>query len=75
MNIDIKSVFFNLRRQPVISTVTIIGTSLAIFLIMIVVMMAEVNTAPISPESKPLFSVHLVLVCYSNPRKIGRAHV
>ena len=51
MNIDIKSVFFNLRRQPVISTVTIIGTSLAIFLIMIVVMMAEVNTAPISPES------------------------
>ena len=36
MKIDIKSIYLNLRRQPVISIVTIIGTSLAIFLIMIV---------------------------------------
>lgn len=51
MRIGIKSIYLNLRRQPVISTVSIIGTSLAIFLIMIVVMLAEIGTAPISPES------------------------
>lgn len=51
MKIDIKSIYLNLRRQPVISIVTIIGTSLAIFLIMIVVMLAEIGTAPITPEN------------------------
>ena len=51
MKIGIKSIYLNLRRQPVISIVTIIGTSLAIFLIMIVVMLAEIGTAPITPEN------------------------
>lgn len=59
MKLNIKSALFNLRRQPAISTVTIIGTSLAIFLIMIVVMMTEIGTAPIAPESnRPRFLHH-----------------
>ena len=40
-----------LRQQPIISAVSIIGTALAIFLIMIVVMMQQVKTAPFAPES------------------------
>lgn len=39
------------RQQPVVSTVSIIGTALAIFLIMIVVMIEEVKVAPYAPES------------------------
>lgn len=51
MKLNIKATYMNLRRQPVISLVSIIGTALAIFLIMIVVMLSEVKTAPIEPES------------------------
>ena len=40
-----------LRQQPIISAVSIIGTALAIFLIMLVVMMQQVKTAPFAPES------------------------
>ncbi len=40
-----------MRRQPVIGLVTLFGTALAIFLIMIVVLMQNVNTIPFSPES------------------------
>lgn len=35
-----------LRQQPMISAVTIAGTALAIFLIMLVVMMQQVKVAP-----------------------------
>lgn len=51
MKLNFKAVWLNLRRQPVISTVTIIGTALAIFLIMVMVMISEVRTASIAPES------------------------
>ncbi|MDR1004828.1 MAG: ABC transporter permease [Prevotellaceae bacterium] len=40
-----------LRQQPLISGVTIAGTALSIFLIMLVVMMQQVKTAPFAPES------------------------
>ena len=40
-----------LRQQPIISAVSVIGTALAIFLIMLVVMMQQVKTAPFAPES------------------------
>ena len=40
-----------LRQQPMISAVTIAGTALAIFLIMLVVMMQQVKVAPFAPES------------------------
>lgn len=51
MKINFRAVCLNLRRQPVISTVTVIGTALAIFLIMVMVMVSEVSTASIAPES------------------------
>lgn len=47
----LQSALFQLRHQKVLSIVTIAGTALAIFLIMVVVMMQEVKTAPFAPES------------------------
>ena len=46
-----KQALAQLRQQPIISAVSIIGTALAIFLIMLVVMMQQVKTAPFAPES------------------------
>ncbi len=40
-----------LRQQPMMSAVSIAGTALAIFLIMLVVMMQQVKVAPFAPES------------------------
>ena len=40
-----------LRQQPLISAVSIAGTALAIFLIMLVVMMQQVKVVPFAPES------------------------
>lgn len=46
-----KQTFKELKSQPLIAAVTIIGTSLALFLIMIVVMLNQVKVAPFAPES------------------------
>lgn len=40
-----------MRKQPVITAVSIIGTALAIFLVMVIVMMNKVKTSPFAPES------------------------
>lgn len=40
----------DLRSQPVIGTVTVIGTALSVFLIMVVVMMFQVKVQPFGPE-------------------------
>lgn len=47
----IQETIYEMRHQPVITTVSIIGTALAIFLIMTVVMMNQVMVAPFAPES------------------------
>ncbi|MCD8385670.1 MAG: ABC transporter permease [Bacteroidales bacterium] len=46
-----KNIVNNLRQQPLISWVSIVGTALAIFLIMVMVMMEQVKYAPFPPES------------------------
>lgn len=40
-----------MRQQPLMSLITILGTGLSIFLIMLVVMLQQVKVAPFSPES------------------------
>lgn len=47
----LKQCFNEMRQQPAVSAVTVIGTSLAIFLIMVMVMMQQVKVAPFAPES------------------------
>ncbi|MCI1647419.1 MAG: ABC transporter permease [Bacteroides sp.] len=46
-----KQAIAQLHQQPVISIITVLGTALAIFLIMLVVMIQQVKVAPFSPES------------------------
>lgn len=46
-----KQAWGSLKKQPLLSIVSIAGTALAIFLIMIIVMIEEVKVAPFAPES------------------------
>ena len=51
MKNKILQILYDLRHQPVISGVTLIGTALTIFLIMIVVMSQQIPVLPFAPES------------------------
>ena len=51
MNQYIKRIWASLRQDSVVTIINILGTALAIFLIMIVVLMQEVKVLPFSPES------------------------
>lgn len=51
MKNKILQLLYDLRHQPVISGVTLIGTALTIFLIMIVVMIQQIPVLPFAPES------------------------
>ncbi len=46
-----KQTYKQLKEQPIISIVSIAGTALSLFLIMLVVMIQQVKVAPFSPES------------------------
>lgn len=51
MKTIIKQTYQQLKEQPLISVVSIAGTALSLFLIMLVVMIQQVKVAPFSPES------------------------
>lgn len=55
-----------LRQQPMISAVSIAGTALAIFLIMLVVMMQQVKVAPFAPESNRDRFLHVHYMSITN---------
>lgn len=55
-----------LRQQPLISAVSIAGTALAIFLIMLVVMMQQVKVAPFAPESNRDRFLHVKWMSIAN---------
>ena len=55
-----------LRQQPLISTVNILGTALSIFLIMLVVMMQQVKVAPFAPESNRDRFLHVSYASITN---------
>ena len=44
-------IWYDMRHQPVIAWVTLIGTAMSIFLIMVVVMLQQVTILPFPPES------------------------
>lgn len=46
-----KQVIYDMKAQPVLGIVSIIGTALAIMLIMVVVMIQQTRVAPYAPES------------------------
>lgn len=47
----IQQAIYQLRAQPVLSAISVLGTALAICLIMVVVMMQQIKTEPYAPES------------------------
>lgn len=51
MKTKLVQILYDMRHQPVIGWVTIIGTAMAIFLIMVVTMIQEVAVTPFAPES------------------------
>nr|WP_302830726.1 ABC transporter permease [uncultured Bacteroides sp.] len=55
-----------LRQQPLISAVSIVGTALAIFLIMLVVMMQQVHVVSFAPESNRDRFLHVKWMSISN---------
>lgn len=55
-----------LRQQPMISAVSIAGTALAIFLIMLVVTMQQVKVAPFAPESNRDRFLHVHYMSITN---------
>lgn len=67
----IKHAWGAMRQQPVLSVISVIGTALAIFLIMVVVMMNQVPVAPFAPESNRDRFLHANYVSASFNDSIG----
>ncbi len=61
MKNKVLQILYDLRHQPVISGVTLIGTALTIFLIMVVVMIQQIPVLPFAPESN---RPRLLIGCY-----------
>lgn len=61
-----KQAIAQLRTQPLISTITIVGTAIAILLIMTVVMLQEVEVAPFAPESNRDRFLHVQYMSITN---------
>lgn len=55
-----------LKQQPIISVVSILGTALSIFLIMLVVMIQQVKVAPYAPESNRDRFLHVRYMSITN---------
>ena len=51
MKTKLLQILYDMRTQPVIAWVTVAGTALSIFLIMVVLMMKSVTLTPFAPES------------------------
>lgn len=61
-----KQAIAQLRQHPLISAISIVGTALSIFLIMLVVMMQQVKVAPFSPESNRDRFLHVSYISVGN---------
>ena len=64
----IQQAWAQMKQQPLISAVTVAGTALSIFLIMLVVMMQQVKVEPFAPESNRDRFLHFRYGSISNER-------
>ena len=62
----IQQALAQLRQSPLISAINVVGTALAIFLIMLVVMIQQVKTAPFAPESNRDRFLHVRFASITN---------
>ncbi len=51
MKTKLKQIYYDMRHQPVIAWVTFFATAMSVFLIMVIIMMQNVKSAPFAPES------------------------
>ncbi|MCI1779868.1 MAG: FtsX-like permease family protein [Bacteroidales bacterium] len=64
----IKQIWVHLSHDPLVSSITIIGTALALFLIMLVVMIEQVKYEPFSPESNRDRFMHARFMSVTNAK-------
>ncbi|MDE6514158.1 MAG: ABC transporter permease [Muribaculaceae bacterium] len=69
----IRSAIGDLRRQPVLGAVSVIGTALAIYLIMMVVMLQSVKVEPFAPESNRDRFLHATYLSITTPNGMWNA--
>ncbi len=69
-----KQIIYEIKSQPLIAIVTVIGTSLAIFLIMIAVMLQQVKVMPMAPESARDRMIYVSRGCIVKPDGSVRAN-
>ncbi|MCK9159733.1 MAG: FtsX-like permease family protein [Bacteroidaceae bacterium] len=63
-----KQIWAHLRQDPVVSIISVLGTALSIFLIMLVVMLQQVKVAPFSPESNRSRILYAQYISISNKK-------
>ena len=63
-----KQIINELRAQPVIGSVIVLGTAFSIFLIMIVVMIQQARTAPIPDEPRRDRTLYCSFIKYHHPQ-------
>ncbi len=63
----IRSAISDLRRQPVLGAVSVLGTAMAIYLIMMVVMLQGVKVEPFAPESNRDRFLHCTFLSINMP--------
>ncbi len=61
-----RQALYELRTQPLLGTIHIVGTALALFLFMIVVMSWQVKVAPFPPESKRDRMLYVQWLCMTD---------
>lgn len=61
-----KQALAQLRQQPLLTTISVLGTALTICLIMVVVMQQQIKTAPFAPESNRNRLLHVKQMSTSN---------
>ena len=61
-----KQALAQLRQQPLLTTICVLGTALTICLIMVVVMQQQIKTTPFAPESNRNRLLHVKQMSTSN---------
>lgn len=67
----IKQIVYDFKTQPVIGAVSVIGTAMAILLVMVVMMMRQIQVEPIYPESKRDLMLYDYGVCMESEGSMG----
>ncbi len=67
----LKQIIYDFKTQPVIGSVSVIGTAMAILLVMVVMMMRQIQVEPIYPESKRDLMLYDYGVCMESEGSMG----